>query len=237
VNEEFARRYFEGSDPLGGLINTIGETRQIVGVIRQVKVQGPGDANALELYVPYTQSESGTMALAVRTIGEPLASLTAVQAAISRVDKDLAVTQIRTLDAVAEDSIVQPRFRASLAMGFAIAALALAAIGVYGVLAFGVSQRVKEFGIRWALGATSSSLLGLVIREALQIAGAGLAVGLAIAALLTHSLDKFLFGVRHIDPVTFVVVPLVLTIVALVACAGPARKAMGVDPATALHDE
>jgi putative ABC transport system permease protein len=237
INEEFAHRYFADRDPLGALINTVGEQRQVVGVIRQVKVEGPTDAKALEIYVPYTQSEAGSMALAVRTAGDPLAMVKAVQSAIAHLDKDLAMTQIQTLDAIAEQSIVQPRFRAVLAAAFAIAALALAAIGVYGVLAFAVSQRVKEFGIRLALGATGAGLLRMVLGDGLRIVGLGLLVGLAAAAALTQSLAGFLFEVRTLDPVTFIAVPLVLVVIALIACAMPARRAMGVDPMEALRDE
>ena len=120
---------------------------------------------------------------------------------------------------------------------FALAALALATLGVYGVLAFGVSQRIKEFGIRMALGATHTGVLGLVLRDGLRIAAGGVIAGLVVAAALTRSLSGFLFGVKPLDPWTFVVVPVTLTMVALIACAIPARRAMGVDPAIALHDE
>src|SRR5262249_32127792 len=152
-------------------------------------------------------SEAGTMALAVRTAGDPLSMVKAVQTAIARIDKDLALTQIKTLEEVANDSVVRPRFRAVLAATFALAALALSALGVYGVVAFAVSQRVKEFGIRMALGGSGGDVLGLVFRDGLRIAAGGVGVGLAVTAGLSQSLAGLLFGVKPIDPLTFVVVP------------------------------
>jgi putative ABC transport system permease protein len=238
VNEEFARRYFDGRNPLGAMINVQNELRQVVGVIRQVRVEGPTDGKSLEIYVPYTQSRYfWPETLAVRTAADPLTLAKPVQAAIGRVDKDLALTRIQTLDDVVEQTMVQPRFRAALAAAFGVAALALAALGVYGVLAFAVTQRVKEFGIRLALGATASGLLRLVLGDGLRIVTIGLAAGLIAAAFLTRFISGSLYGVQMLDPLTFVAVPALLTAIALIACAMPARRAMGVDPMSALRDE
>jgi putative ABC transport system permease protein len=238
INEEFARRYFDGRNPLGAMINTQSELRQVVGVIHQVRVYGSNDGKALEIYIPSTQSRYfWPETLAVRTAGDPLALNKPVQAAIGQVDKDLALTRIQTLDEVAEESMVQPRFRAALAGAFAVAALALAALGVYGVLAFAVTQRVKEFGIRLALGATASGLLRLVLSDGLRIVTIGLAAGLMAATFLTRFISGSLYGVQTLDPLTFVAVPALLTAIALIACAMPARRAMGVDPMSALRDE
>lgn len=238
VNEEFARRYLEGRNPLGAMIDTQGELRQVVGVIRQVRVEGPTDGKSLEIYIPYPQSKYfWPETLAVRTAGDPIALAKPVQAAIGRIDKDLALTRVQTLEEVAEGTMVQPRFRAVLAAAFAVAALALAALGVYGVLAFAVTQRVKEFGIRLALGATASGLLRLVLRDGLRIVAIGLAAGLAAAAMLTRYISGSLYGVQILDPLTFAAAPALLTAIALIACAMPARRAMGVDPMSALRDE
>jgi hypothetical protein len=130
VNEEFARRYFGDRDPLAAFIDTLGPPWQVVGVIRQVKVEGPADQGTLEIYVPYTQSEAQGMALAVRTSGDPLAMIKPVVAAIGCVGKDLALTDIQTLDEIASLSVVRPRFRAVLAASFSFAALSLAALEV-----------------------------------------------------------------------------------------------------------
>jgi putative ABC transport system permease protein len=238
INEEFARRYFAGRNALGAMINVQNELRQVVGVIRQVRVEGPTDGKSLEIYVPYTQSRFfWPETLAVRTAGDPLALVKPVQAAIGRVDKDLALTRIQTLDEVVEQTMVQPRFRAALAGTFAAAALALAALGVYGVLAFAVTQRVKEFGIRLALGATASGLLRLVLGDGLRMVAIGLAVGLVVAAFSTRFISGSLYGVQTLDPLTFIAVPALLTAIALLACAIPARRAMGVDPMSSLRDE
>jgi putative ABC transport system permease protein len=237
INEEFARRYFGDRDPLAASIDTLGEPWQVVGVIRQVKVEGPADQGTLEIYVPYTQSEAEGMALAVRTSADPLAMIKPVVAAIGRVDKDLALTDIQTLDDIASLSVVRPRFRAVLAASFSFAALSLAALGVYGVLAFAVNQRVKEFGIRLALGATGASLLRLVLRDGLRIAIAGLAAGLAVAAALARLLTRFLFNISPLDPLTFTTASILLAVIALVACIVPAHRAMVVDPIMALRDE
>ncbi len=237
VNEEFARKYLSERDPLTWSINTQGAARQVVGVIRQVKVQGPADANSVEIYVPNTQFSVPGMALAVRTVGSPRETLNTVKAAVARVDRNLAITHIRTLDEIADESVVRPRFRAGLAAAFGLAALVLAALGVYGVLAFTVSQRVREFGIRAALGASSGNLLWHVLGIGGRIAGAGVLVGVAVAAILTRSLASFLFDVKALDPVTFVVVPLLMIGVAAIACSLPARRAMGVDPVTVLRND
>jgi putative ABC transport system permease protein len=237
INEALARGYFADRDPLGAFINTLGGPRQVVGVIRQVRVDGPADSAALEIYVPYTQSEAGGMALSVRTLGDPLTMTKPVAVAIARVDKDLALTEIQTLEEIANQSVGRPRFRAVLAAAFALAALTLAVIGVYGVLAFGVSQRLKEFGIRLALGATSTTLLRLVLRDGLRIAAVGLASGMAAAGMLSRLLARFLFDVKPLDPLTFIGVPVLLGLVTLLACLIPARRAMAVDPMTALRDE
>jgi putative ABC transport system permease protein len=237
INEEFAQRYFGDRDPLSASIETLGEPWQIVGVIRQVKVEGPADRGTLEIYVPYTQSQADGMALAVRTSGDPMQLAKPVVAAIGRVDKDLALTDIQTLDEIAAQSVVRPRFRAVLAAAFSLAALSLAALGVYGVLAFAVNQRIKEFGIRLALGATAPSLLRLVLRDGLRIAILGLAAGLVVAAALGRLLTGFLFNVSPLDPLTFAAASTLLAIIALISCIVPARRAMAVDPIVALRDE
>jgi putative ABC transport system permease protein len=239
VNEALAARFFAGQDPIGMQLKLDSPAPlEIVGVSHQVKVEGPAESNTLELYVPVMQSPLPVPAsgLAIRTTGDPVAMIKSAQAAVTRVDKDLALSSVRTLDEIATDSVARPRFRAVLAAAFAAAAMALAALGVYGVIAYAVSLRLREFGIRMALGATSGNVLSLVLREGLWIAAGGIAVGLAGAAVVSRWLGTLLFGVRPLDPVTFLTVPAVLALVALAACAIPARRAARVDPAVSLHE-
>ena len=204
-----------------------------------MKVDGPGEKeNAIEIYVPIWQNPWYTASIAVRAAaGDPLALLPAVKAAIARVDKDQAVTRVRTLDEVAAEATSAPRFRAGLVGAFAALALTLAGVGVFGVLAFAVGQRTRELGIRAALGADARDVLRLVLGGGLRITAAGVAIGLVASAALTRSLATLLFGVTPLDPVTFVVAPAVLVVTATVACAAPAMRAARVDPAIALRQE
>ena len=161
----------------------------------------------------------------------------AVKSAIARVDKDQPVTRIRTMDEVAAGSIAQPRFRAQLVAAFAALALLLASVGVFGVLAFSVGQRTREFGIRIALGASTGDVLRLVLRSGLKMIVIGLGIGLIATLALTQSLQSVLFGVKPIDPLTFTAAAGTLIIVALTACAIPALRAARVDPASALRQD
>jgi len=212
--------------------------REIVGVIRQVKVEGPAEKqNALEIYVPITQNPWFGATLAVKTAGNPIAMAQSVRAAIARVDREQPVTSIRTMDEVAADSVAQPRFRMELVGTFAGLALALAAVGIFGVLAFAVSQRTREFGIRMALGARANDVLAMVLAGGLKIVAIGIAIGLVAAAGLAQFLTSLIFGVRPLDPATFLAAPLALALVALAACLTPAWRAARVDPAVALRQE
>jgi len=245
VNEELARRYLKGMQPIGAHVRVqamdIGGpkpvVREVVGVVHQVKISGPAEKNELEIYVPIQQNPWFAASIAVRTAGDPLALAPAVRAAIARVDKEQAVTRVRTMDEVAAQSMAQPRFRAQLVGSFGALALVLAAIGIFGVLAFSVSQRTREFGIRMALGARSADVFRMVAGSGLRIALTGVAIGLAGAAGLTRSLAALLYGVKPADPVTFLAAPLVLAVVALAACAAPAWRASRVEVAEALRQE
>ncbi len=246
VNEELVRRFLKGRNPIGvrmtvQAMDNAGPkpvVREIVGVIHQVKVEGPAEKeNALEIYVPLAQNSWFGSAIAVRTSSDPLSYTSAIRQAIAKVDKDQPVTRVRTIEEVAAEAVAQPRFRAELVSAFAALALLLAAVGVAGVLAFGVTQRTREFGIRMALGAKASQVLRMVLGSAFKMIAAGVVVGLIGAAALTRWLTALLFGVTPLDGVTFVATPAVLAMVALMACALPAIRAARVDPAIALREE
>jgi putative ABC transport system permease protein len=246
VNEEFVRRHLNGRDPIGMRLDVQSMdmnggptpvTREVVGVSRQVAEQAGEKQRAVEIYVPIAQNPWFSASFAVKTAGDPVAVLPAVKAAIARVDKDQPVTRIRTMEEVAAEATSQPRFRAELVGLFAVLALVLAAVGIFGVLAFSVGQRAREFGIRVALGAQSRDVLRLVLGGALKMTGAGVAIGLVAAALLTRLLGTLLFHVQPTDPITFIGTAAVLGAAALVACALPAWRATRVDPAVTLRDE
>jgi putative ABC transport system permease protein len=246
VNEEFVRRYLNGREPIGMVVGVqnmamsgSSETvpREIVGVIRQVVETAGEKERTVEIYVPIEQNPWFSASLSVQTAGEPLAFLPAVKAAMARVDKDQPLTRIRTLEEVASEATSQPRFRAELVGAFAVLALLLAAVGIFGVLAYSVGQRVREFGIRVALGARSHDVLRLVLGGALKMTAAGVAIGLVAAALLTRLLGTLLFAVQPIDPVTFTGTAALLVVSALLACAWPAWRATRVDPAVTLRQE
>jgi putative ABC transport system permease protein len=246
VNEEFVRDYMEGRAPLGARVRIeamsdngpVPVVREIVGVIRQVEVDGPQELRkSPEAYIPLAQNPWFWGALSVRTAGDPAAMTHAVKEAIARVDRNQAVARIRTMEELVGETVAQPRFRAELVGAFAGLALVLSAVGIFGVLAFSVNQRRREFGIRSALGAQPHDILGMVVTEGLRITALGVVIGLAAAAALTRSLGSLLFGVKPIDPATFLAAPAVLAACALIACAAPAMRAANVDPAVALKQD
>jgi predicted permease len=245
VNEEFVRRFLRGREPLGTIVKVpdiapgqpAPVAREIVGVIKQVAIAAGEKEKAVEIYVPMEQNVWYASAIALKTAGPPTAITSAVRATIASIDKDQPVTRLRTMDEVAAEATRAPRFRAGLVSTFAAIALALAAIGIFGVLTFSVRERTREFGVRVALGATGEDILWLVVRAGLGIAGTGVTIGLAAAAILTRTLASLLFGVTPLDSVTFVVAPAVLVMTALVACVAPAIRAIRVDPAVTLRHE
>jgi putative ABC transport system permease protein len=246
VNEEFVRRHLRGREPLGTIVgvydmNMSGASqmipREIVGVSRQVAEQAGEKDGAVEIYVPIAQNPWFSASLAVKTAGDPLLMLSAVKAAVARVDKNQPLTRVRTMEEVAAEATSQPRFRAELVGMFAALALVLATVGIFGVLAFSVAQRAREFGIRVALGARTADVLRLVLGGALKMTGAGVAIGLLAAALLTRFLGTLLFAVTPTDPATFGATAAVLAVAALLACALPAWRAARVDPAVTLRQE
>jgi putative ABC transport system permease protein len=246
VDEAFARRYFPGRSPIGSRIAirpiavtpTSPVVREIVGVVRQVKTRPNETEDSVHVYVPQSQNAWLTAALTVRPSSGPAARLaTQVRAAIARVDPQLPVTQIRTLDDVLWQSTVRYRFRAVLVGSFAALALLLAMVGVFGVLANTVQQRMREFGVRIALGAGMRDVIRIVAGSAARTTLAGVAVGLVGAVLLSRSLATLLFNVPPLDPLTFGAAVLVLIATAGLATIVPAFRAARVDPVVTFKND
>jgi len=245
VSDAFVRRFLAGQDPIGsriaiaipGLSNRP-VTREIVGVVRHVKVRPDEPADdTFQVYVPAAQSPWIQATVIVRTAGEPLQMVEQVKRAIARADPTQAVSLVRTMEDVSALSTARPRFRAQLVAAFAMLATVLAAAGIFSVLMFMVQQRAREFSVRLAVGASARDLLRLVLGGGLKLTAIGVTIGIAASAVLVRSLTTLLFGVAPFDPLSFVVPPLALTVVALLACLAPALRALRVEPAAALRAE
>jgi len=246
VNEAFVRRHLHGRPVIGGRIavrapgSGLIQVRQIVGVARQVKGRPDEAEDFVQLYVPLAQDPFDDIFLLARPKTGPASALaSSVRAAIASVDKEQLVTvgPLITLDDVASEATARQRFRAWLVMTFAVLALMLAMVGVFAIIAYSVQQRMREFGVRIALGASTGTVLGLVLGGAARMVGIGAAIGLVAAALLAQSISAFLFGVQPLDPVTFVSVAGVLLLTATAAALVPALRAAKVDPVQAFRSE
>ncbi len=239
VNETLARRYWGGQSALGRrLRDSTGKWYTVVGVARDAKYLGVTEAARPWIYFAHAQEQYGSlMTLIVRTAGEPLALRASVRDAVRGLDGTLAVFDEKTLAAHSNGALFLDRLTVIFLSTFGLLALLLAALGLYGVLAYAVAERTRELGIRMALGAQASAVLRLVLRQGLRLALLGVALGLAAAFALTRWLNTLLFGVSATDPLTFAGIALLLTFVALVACWIPARRATKVDPMIALRCE
>jgi putative ABC transport system permease protein len=205
-----------------------------VGNVRQL---GPSHDESPAIYIPYQQDPNGDMNLVLRTASGPLASVAPVKAAVQAVDPTQPVYDIATMDQRLSESMAPQRFNALLVGVFALAALGLAGVGIYGVLAFSVARRTPEIGVRMALGARRAEVLTLVVGEGLRLCALGVGSGLAGSVPLTRLLRSVLFGVSPADPVTLVAASAALVLVAVMACYIPARRAVTIDPMTALRHE
>jgi putative ABC transport system permease protein len=243
INESMAQQLWPGDDPLGKRIKFPGSERNpqpwrtIVGVVADVKQYGLDQRQPMQIYLPEAQYPASWMSLVVRTAGEPSTLTAAVRNVVRDLDKDLAVYDVATMDGLLSDSIALRSLSMLLLGVFAGLALTLAAVGVYGVVSYSVTQRTREIGTRLALGATSANILGLVLKRGLLMAVAGVGVGLIASLALTELMADLLYGVSATDPLTFIVISLLLTAVAAVACYLPARRALKVDPMVALRYE
>lgn len=245
LNETLVREYFGDEDPLGQMVGAGGAPlwRTVVGVVGDVRHHGLTQPVKRKWYVPHTQFGSvfgitrRSMNLVVRTAGNPLASVPAIERLVNELDPNLPLTRITTMDAVIGDAVKEQRFTTWLMGGFAALALLLAGVGIYGVIAYSVSSRTQEIGIRLALGADSGMVRRLVIRQGMAPALLGLAIGLSAASLLSQLMASVLYGISPLDPVTFATIPVILAGVALLATIVPAQRATKVEPVRALKYE
>jgi putative ABC transport system permease protein len=237
VNETFAQRFWPNQNPLGMhiIVGRAPTPAEVVGVAADIKNKGLDQATQAQLYLPFPQLPWGDMNLLVRTAVAPQSITSAVRVQIAAVDPDQPVTKVQTVNQLMDSSRSQPRFTMLMLGVFSATALALALIGIYGVLSYSVAQRRQEFGIRLALGAERSDILRLVVRQGLILAIAGIAIGLVAALLFTRLMSSLLYKVGARDLATFLLAPLLFVCVALFASYLPARKATKVDPMEALR--
>jgi putative ABC transport system permease protein len=242
INEALARRYCPNEDPLGKQIK-LGRYMEdnpphtIVGIVGNIKNNSLAAEFRPEFYYPYAQTSVRFSAIVARTQGNPLSLTAAVRSAVLEVDKEQPITSPRTMEMAISDSVTQQRLNVILLGIFGVLALVLAALGIYGVMAYSVTQRTHELGIRLALGAQRQDVLSLIITQGMKLALSGVALGLLAAFALTRLMERLLFGVDATDPLTFAVIAVGLLLVALLACWIPARRATRVDPMLALRCE
>jgi putative ABC transport system permease protein len=237
INKSMADRYFAGEDAVGKRVRLWGETRAIAGIVGDLK-DSPGELRAKSgFFFPIAQQAQTDLVIAMRTQGDPLSMVAAMRSELAALDRDLPLSDIKTLDQVASAAVARTRFTLLLLSVFAGVALLLAAIGIYGVMSYAVTQRTHEIGIRVALGAQRRDVVGMVARQGLTLALTGMAAGLTAALILTRVMSSLLFGVSATDPITFAAIAGLLMIVALGACFVPARRAMKMDPMAALRHE
>jgi predicted permease len=245
VNRRMAEHFWPGEDPSGkrlkiGPVDSPNPWATVAGVVGDVRQSGfYGDQN-FEIYVPYAQERRGFVAprdLVVRTTGDPASLAGAVRQAVWAVDKDQPISNVKTMDQALAASVSRERFQTLLLALFATLALVLACVGLYGVISYAVVQRTHEIGVRMALGAQASDVLRLVINQGMLLTLIGLVIGIAGAFAVTRVMTEMLYGITATDPLTFAGVPLVLGVIALLACYIPARRATKVDPLIALRYE
>ena len=240
VNQAFVNHFFPRQNVIGQPLQLMGDpqkTREIIGIVGDVRHVALSEPDWPEMYVPYGQFARPTMDVVIRAAGNPLNLASALRAQVRAIDKDVTLSALASMNDVLGASVAEPRFSSQLLGTFAALALLLAAIGLYGLMAYSVNQRRAEIGIRMALGATRTNILSLILSQGSKLVAAGIAIGFIAAIAATRALSGMLFGVTAQDPETFVAVSVVLGLVAVLASYIPARRAMRVDPASAMRCE
>jgi putative ABC transport system permease protein len=240
INETMARRMFPDEDPIGKRIRSWRDEnllREIVGVVQDVRYFGLGDELRGLVYIPHTQNTWRSMLLTVRTKSDPASLIGSLREQIWSVDKDLAIADPTTMKEALAKSVAPERFSMLLLTVFAALAMALAAVGIYSVLSYSVTQRAHEIGVRMALGARGGDVIRLVVAHGMKLTLAGIVLGVGSALALTRLMKSLLYEVSVTDPLTFILIPVVLAGVALAASFIPARRATKVDPIVALRYE
>ena len=237
VNQQFARRFFDGASPLGRTIRASGRDFTVVGLVRDGKYRSLGEPPRAYIYFPQAQRWNAGMIAHIKTTGDPSTLVPIVRSEVAALDADLPVSNVRTMDSHLGISMLPARLAGTTLGIFGALGLLLAAVGMYGVMSYSVSQRRREIGIRVAIGAARSQVLGLVMRQGLRMVGIGTAIGLVGALLGARLVRGMLYGETGIDVVTFVGVPIVLIGVAAFAIWFPAQRAARVDPMVALRGE
>jgi putative ABC transport system permease protein len=242
IDESLAQTYWPNQDPVGkrvkfGGLQSKAPWMTVVGVVRHVRNRTLEARSRVEAYAPENQRPSGAMTIAVLASGNPMNLVPTIQREVSAIDPDLPIYRVRTVNEVMGDSLQRRRLALTLLAGFAGLALLLAAIGIYGVTSYGVAQRKTEIGVRMALGANRSQVLGMIMRSGMTTIAIGLAVGIVLSLALTRLMSGLLFAVHASDPLALAGAALVLVLAALVAIFIPARRATKVNPMSALRYE
>jgi putative ABC transport system permease protein len=237
IDETLARQYWPNEDPLGRRMRLWGRFREVVGIVSQVHHYGLEKQPEPTIYAPFEQMPNKAMALAVRTTVDTQAAVNAVKQAVWSVDRGQPVFQIRSMDEYVALADTAPRISTILLGIFAAVSMLLAALGIHGVVSYGVAQRTREFGLRMALGSTPGQLKSLVVLNGLKTAAVGLVIGMAGAVALASGLRSLLYGVAPLDGSVMAGVAALLLMVALAANYIPAHRATRIDPLEALHQE
>ncbi len=236
INETMARRYFPDRSPLGQIIQNPHGRSEVVGVVADVRNQGLDSEPKKQVYLPLRQTPTAGMALVARAEQDPMALAGTIQSIVWSVDPEQPIFQMSTMDQILARAVFLPRLSTTLLGIFALAALGLAALGIYGVLSYTVSQRTREIGLRMALGSSGRQTVGLVVGKSLTLIALGGALGLVAAALLSRALAGVLYGVGPFDLPSFAASVVVLTLAGIGASLVPALRAARVDPMVALRD-